>query len=301
MEASTAPRALAEARRGEKHDVEADPPGPRGVAHSLSAAAAAEPARRRCGGRRGGCAGSRSPHSVSSLSAQVSARPGFEDVSPGLPGAPAVPHAARATVPRTGRRLTLMTRSRPSGPFCSRWSADGQVKPPWDTHETRGSPVGLACACLWDRGNAPPSHTQRPSVLPTSLDPFQPPRRALLSTPRAFLSHGFVGTWLNPTCPWFLQFRILSRWVRAPKASLVGWLCPNRTALAKGPEQDEGAESLHLRYTLTLVDSPGASGGARGKQERAGHTVPCRVQTQHVRSRLLSRTEPGRARSHRRP
>lgn len=151
MEASTAPRALAEARRGEKHDVEADPPGPRGVAHSLPAAAAAEPACRRCGGRRGGCAGSRPPHSVSSLSAQVSARPGFEDVSPGLPGAPAVPHAARATLPRTRRRLTLKTRSRPSGPFCSRWSADGQVKPPWDTHGTRGSPVGLACAVATPR------------------------------------------------------------------------------------------------------------------------------------------------------
>lgn len=166
MEASTAPRALAEARRGEKHDVEADPPGPRGVAHSLPAAAAAEPAHRRCGGRRGECAGSRPPHSVSSLSAQVSARPGFEDVSPGLPGAPAVPHAARATLPRTRRRLTLKTRSRPSGPFCSRWSARWPSKTAvgyaWDAWQPRRSRLRLLLG-PWQRPARPHSKAQRPA------------------------------------------------------------------------------------------------------------------------------------------
>lgn len=156
-----------------------------------------------------------SPHSPLG---QVSARPGFEDASPRLPTAPAVPHAARATAPRTRTRLNLKTRSRPSGPFCSCWSRDSQIlEPTWDTPEPLCSPVGLACSCFGDRGNAPPGHILRPNVLPAPLDPFQQPRRALLSSPRAFLSHGLVGTWLDSTCPGFCSFTFSCGGLGRPK------------------------------------------------------------------------------------
>lgn len=81
-----------------------------------------------------------------------------------------------------------------------------QVEPTRDTRVPQGNPVGLARDCLWNLGIASPGHTQRPRVRATALDHFQPPRRTLLSTPRAFSSPGLVRTWLNLACPWFPQF-----------------------------------------------------------------------------------------------